>query len=126
MTLTHELQHTKLNAVMYLFELLEPVAGERFYAPWRDDPRPLGGFLQGIYAFFGIAEESLGYRNTSLLGRLAAKPNGQIGETLNSTYWAVLALGGAPRATTRFVLAHQAKSGGFAWGSSRRTCTGTR
>lgn len=53
-TLAHELQHTKLNAVMDLFELVEPVAGERFYAPWRDDPRPLVGLLHGTYAYVGV------------------------------------------------------------------------
>lgn len=53
-TLAHELQHTKLNALMDLFELLKPVAGERFYAPWRPDPRPLAGLLHGAYAFTGV------------------------------------------------------------------------
>jgi hypothetical protein len=27
-----------------------------YYAPWRDDPRPLGGLLQGAYAFLGVAD----------------------------------------------------------------------
>src|SRR5262249_37748051 len=53
-TLAHELQHTKLNALMDLFDLLEPVAGERFHAPWRDDPRPVVGLLHGTYAFTGV------------------------------------------------------------------------
>ena len=55
LTLAHELQHTKLNALMDLFELLEPVPGERFYAPWRDDPRPLAGLLHGTYAYAGVS-----------------------------------------------------------------------
>jgi hypothetical protein len=67
-------------------------------------------------ALVALAEESLGYRNDALLARLVVRPSGQIGETLNATYWAVLARGGAPASTARFVLAHQAKSGGFAWG----------
>ena len=66
-------------------------------------------------ALVALAEQALGDRNDALLGRLVATPSGQIGETLNSTCWAVLALGRSPAATTRFVLAHQAKSGGFAW-----------
>jgi HEXXH motif-containing protein len=53
-TLAHELQHTKLVALMDLFPLLEPVAGETFYAPWRDDPRPLAGLLHGTYAYTGV------------------------------------------------------------------------
>lgn len=62
-----------------------------------------------------LAEESLGYRSEALLARLSAKPSGQIGPTLNSTVWAVLALGRSPAATTKFILAHQARNGGFAW-----------
>ena len=45
----------------------------------------------------------------------ACRPDGQIGETLNSTYWGVLALGRSTPATTRFMLAQQTKAGGFAW-----------
>ncbi|MEU1570607.1 HEXXH motif domain-containing protein [Streptomyces collinus] len=52
----HELQHSKLSALAHLFPLLEESAGPQqlFYAPWRDDPRPLRGMLQGIYAFTGV------------------------------------------------------------------------
>lgn len=55
-TLVHEFQHNKLSAFMHLFTLYEDQSGSRrlHYAPWRDDPRPLGGLLQGVYAFFGV------------------------------------------------------------------------
>ncbi|MDH6214844.1 HEXXH motif domain-containing protein [Streptomyces pseudovenezuelae] len=54
-TLMHEFQHTKLGGLMHLGTLSEPVTeGRLFYAPWRDDPRPLGGLMQGIYAFHGV------------------------------------------------------------------------
>lgn len=57
-TLVHEFQHTKLGGLMHLEPLSVPPGPEGreelFYAPWRDDPRPLGGLLQGIYAFFGV------------------------------------------------------------------------
>ncbi|HEY6962323.1 MAG TPA: hypothetical protein VI408_10585 [Gaiellaceae bacterium] len=66
-------------------------------------------------ALVALAEEALGYRNAALLARLQPKRSGQIGESLNATYWAVLALGRSPAATTRFMLRHQARSGGFAW-----------
>jgi hypothetical protein len=66
-------------------------------------------------AIVALAEQALGSRNDALLARLETKPTGQIGESLNSTYWGVLALGRSTLATTRFILAHQAKSGGFAW-----------
>jgi HEXXH motif-containing protein len=52
-TLVHEFQHTKLCGLMDMVPLIEPGA-ERGYAPWREDPRPLGGILQGVYAFTGI------------------------------------------------------------------------
>ncbi|MBW4718176.1 aKG-HExxH-type peptide beta-hydroxylase [Saccharothrix obliqua] len=55
MTLAHELQHTKLVALMDLFPLVVPDSGERFYAPWRDDPRPAIGLLHGAYAHLGVA-----------------------------------------------------------------------
>jgi hypothetical protein len=28
----------------------------RYYAPWRPDPRPLGGLFQGAYAFLAVAD----------------------------------------------------------------------
>jgi HEXXH motif-containing protein len=59
-TLVHEFQHVKLGALTHLVPLLrrpekteEPP--ELFHAPWRDDPRPVEGLLQGIYAFIGVA-----------------------------------------------------------------------
>ncbi|MGN6797323.1 MAG: hypothetical protein ACTHKS_04180 [Gaiellaceae bacterium] len=67
-------------------------------------------------ALVALAEQALGDRNEALLAKLVPRANGQIGPTLNSTYWGVLALGRSPTVTTRFILAHQAKSGGFGWG----------
>lgn len=52
-TLVHEFQHIKLCGLMDMLPLIEP-SERRGYAPWRDDPRPMGGILQGIYAFTGI------------------------------------------------------------------------
>lgn len=52
-TLVHEFQHIKLCGLLDMLPLIEP-SDERGYAPWRDDPRPLGGILQGVYAFTGI------------------------------------------------------------------------
>jgi hypothetical protein len=66
-------------------------------------------------ALVALAEEALGQRNQALLARLAPGPSGQIGPTLNSTYWGVLARGRASAATVRFLIAHQARSGGFSW-----------
>lgn len=66
-------------------------------------------------AIVALAEQALGERNEALLARLHVRATGQIGETLNSTYWGVLALGRSSAATTRFILAQQTKAGGFAW-----------
>ena len=56
-TLTHELQHVKLCAVLDIVRLTVPDDGRRrYYAPWRDDPRPVAGLLQGAYALVGVTE----------------------------------------------------------------------
>jgi len=53
-TLTHEVQHMKLSAVLDLIPLTRSDDGSRYYAPWRDDPRPASGLLQGAYAYLGV------------------------------------------------------------------------
>lgn len=55
-TLVHETQHQKLGSLLHLLTLSDEDPGRRYYAPWRDDPRPVGGLLQGVYAFAGIIE----------------------------------------------------------------------
>ncbi|MEV7230715.1 MULTISPECIES: HEXXH motif domain-containing protein [Polymorphospora] len=55
-TLVHESQHHKLGALSHLLTLCDPDDGLRYYVPWRDDPRPLAGVLQGAYAFVGITQ----------------------------------------------------------------------
>ena len=52
-TVVHEFQHGKLCGLMDLVPLIE-AGEERVYAPWRQDPRPASGLLQGIYAHLGI------------------------------------------------------------------------
>jgi HEXXH motif-containing protein len=54
-TLAHELQHLKLSALLDIVPLTRPDDGRRFYAPWRDDPRPVSALLQGAYAFLGVS-----------------------------------------------------------------------
>jgi uncharacterized protein len=55
-TLAHEVQHLKLSALLDMVTLILPDDGRRFYAPWRDDPRPAGGLLQGAYAYVGVSK----------------------------------------------------------------------
>lgn len=54
-TLVHEYRHNKLGCLMHLCALHHEDEPAELYAPWRDDPRPIGGLIQGIYAFHGIA-----------------------------------------------------------------------
>lgn len=53
-TLVHEVQHLKLSALLNVVSLTQPDDGRRYYAPWRDDPRPVNGLLQGAYAYLGV------------------------------------------------------------------------
>ncbi len=55
-TLVHEFHHIGLGGLLHLIRLHNEDPRERFYTPWRDDPRPIGGVLQGVYAFFGVTE----------------------------------------------------------------------
>ena len=53
--LVHEFQHTKLNGILDLVDLYRP-SHVLYYAPWRQDPRPIGGLLHGAYAFLGVCD----------------------------------------------------------------------
>ncbi|MER5486264.1 HEXXH motif domain-containing protein [Streptomyces sp. NPDC002812] len=60
-TLVHEFRHMKLNAVLDAVDLYEEeedegLSGSLYYAPWRDDPRPLHGLFHGVFAFFGVVD----------------------------------------------------------------------
>ncbi|MGH3759000.1 HEXXH motif domain-containing protein [Actinophytocola sp.] len=54
--LVHEFNHIVLGGVLHLIRLHDDDPRMRFYAPWRDDPRPLDRVLQGVYAHVGVAE----------------------------------------------------------------------
>jgi len=53
--LAHEVQHIKLGALLDQVRLTLDDDGSRYYAPWRPDPRPAGGLLQGAYAYLGVS-----------------------------------------------------------------------
>ncbi|MET7937512.1 HEXXH motif domain-containing protein [Streptomyces sp. NPDC005322] len=59
--LTHEVQHSKLSALMHMYSLHTQESRPRLYAPWRDDPRPLRGMVHGVYAFAAVARFWRGY-----------------------------------------------------------------
>jgi uncharacterized protein len=52
----HEFQHVKLGALDDMFDLCDRTNQRLFYAPWREDPRPLGALLQGTYAHIGVTD----------------------------------------------------------------------
>ena len=56
LTLVHEFQHGKLSVLLDLVRLHDGDPTPRYYAPWRDDPRPLGGLLHGAYAFLAVTD----------------------------------------------------------------------
>ena len=55
-SLVHEFQHVKLGGLLHLLPMTEHTGEAVHRAPWRDDPRPIIGLVQGVYAFFGIAD----------------------------------------------------------------------
>ncbi len=55
-TLVHEFQHSKLSTLLDALPLHDPASTQLYFAPWRRDPRPLGGLLQGAYAFLAVTE----------------------------------------------------------------------
>jgi HEXXH motif-containing protein len=53
-TMVHEFQHLKLCGLLDIVPLMGQ-CDENVYAPWREDPRPASGLLQGVYAHLGVA-----------------------------------------------------------------------
>jgi uncharacterized protein len=72
-TIVHEFQHSKLSAVLDLVELYVPNGRERHFAPWRVDPRPTAGLIQGVYAFLGIAHTWHAFRAEASLRATATE-----------------------------------------------------
>jgi uncharacterized protein len=54
--LIHEFQHAKLGAVLDVFDLYDESDDRLYHAPWREDPRPLEGLLQGTYAHVAVVD----------------------------------------------------------------------
>ncbi|MFF7175209.1 aKG-HExxH-type peptide beta-hydroxylase [Streptomyces pseudovenezuelae] len=58
-TVVHEFRHTLLHGLdlpARLFTSRGEHSDARYYAPWRDDPRPWAGLLHGAYAFSGVTQ----------------------------------------------------------------------
>ncbi|MET8160239.1 FxsB family cyclophane-forming radical SAM/SPASM peptide maturase [Sphaerisporangium sp. NPDC005289] len=54
--LIHEFQHVKMGAILDIHSLYDPKDTGLYYAPWRRDPRPLEGLLQGTYAHLAVTD----------------------------------------------------------------------
>jgi uncharacterized protein len=54
--LIHEAQHSKLDALLDLVDLVDPADTSVYHAPWRADPRPLTALLHGAYAHTGVVD----------------------------------------------------------------------
>jgi uncharacterized protein len=54
--LIHEFQHVKLGALTDMFDLCDRTDQRVFFAPWREDPRPVGALLQGTYAHIAVTD----------------------------------------------------------------------
>ena len=54
--LVHEMQHVKLTALCDLMDLFDPADSTTYQVPWRPDPRPVDGVLNGTYAYLAVGE----------------------------------------------------------------------
>lgn len=52
----HEFQHVKLGALLDMFDLCDTTDRRVFYAPWREDSRPIEAMLQGAYAHLAVTD----------------------------------------------------------------------
>lgn len=74
--LIQEFQHVKLGAVLDLYDLFDPADDRLLHAPWRDDPRPLEGLLQGTYAHLAVTD--FWHARHEVVAGAEADPAGQL------------------------------------------------
>ncbi|MEU4424342.1 HEXXH motif-containing putative peptide modification protein [Actinoplanes sp. NPDC024001] len=106
--LLHEVQHSVLNAVHQLFDLVQP-GGAPGYSPWRDDPRPPLGILHGAYAYLAVTRfwraEAPDARVAGAVGGVAGFEFARWREAVMAAAEGLLAGGHLTAAGTRFVTA---------------------
>jgi HEXXH motif-containing protein len=81
-TLVHEFHHSKLSGLLHLERLHDRSDTTRYFAPWRNDPRPLGGLMQGAYAFLGVADVWRSFRADPTLASQAEQEYANVREQL--------------------------------------------
>ncbi|MBR8743012.1 HEXXH motif domain-containing protein [Nocardiopsis sp. MG754419] len=99
LTFAHEVQHAKLTALLDLVALTRSEDGSRYYAPWRPDPRPASGLLQGVYAHLGVAGFWRRHRHVTA-GEEARRAHVEFAHWRRSTVDAARALADSGRLTT--------------------------
>jgi hypothetical protein len=55
-SLLHESMHLKLTLIENVMPLVKPFTGNVFFSPWRDEKRPAGGVLHGLFVFRAILD----------------------------------------------------------------------
>ena len=85
-TLVHEFEHSKLSGVLDLVPLYRPNGTELHHAPWRKDPRPTSGLIQGVVAFLRVAETWDRFRAVPDLARTATAEFAAIREDVRTGY----------------------------------------
>lgn len=103
--LAHERQHAKLSALLDLVSLVDDPGRTRWYAPWRDDSRPLSALLQGAYAHLGVAGFWRRQRHLER-GETALRAHAEFArwrEETREVVGTLQASGGLTRCGTRFV-----------------------
>ncbi len=90
----HEFQHVKLGAVLDLLDLYDEKNVELYRAPWRADPRPLEGLLQGAYAHMAVTDFWRVHRH-ALTGAPAESATAQFRHWHEATAGAIETLAGS-------------------------------
>jgi hypothetical protein len=99
-TLVHEFQHSKLNALLDVAPLYDPDHKVLYQVPWRTDPRPIAGVLHGIYAFSAVADFWRALTQSPEYARQAGREHALIGEQVARVFDYIL---DSPALTTRGV-----------------------
>jgi len=98
LTLAHEFQHMKLEALSALVDLHDRSPEAGFRVPWRPDPRPIGAALHGAYAFLAMAE-FWRRRRDELSGPAAARAGAESVRLRDAVLRALAGIAPSPRLT---------------------------
>ncbi len=72
-SILHESMHLKLTLIEHFVPFVKPDTGNRYFSPWREEPRPARGVLHGLFVFRAIFDffgTLNGQTSTSVKGHL--------------------------------------------------------